>query len=139
MDEAHIVAITSWPLLTTVTQVLSFLGLVGFYRRFVWDFNTIAAPLHELTNARVLFHWGLAQQEAFDALKSKLTQAPLLQLLDFDKTFEPECDASDIGIQGVLIQGGNEGLMTIGELTVMYDHAIRLIHGTHHALLLKVA
>jgi hypothetical protein len=106
MDEAHIVAITSWPLLTTVTQVLSFLGLVGFYRRFVWDFNTIAAPLHELTNARVLFHWGLAQQEAFDALKSKLTQAPLLQLLDFDKTFEPECDASDIGIQGVLIQGG---------------------------------
>src|SRR5207244_3482548 len=55
---------------------------------------------------RVSFRWGPAQQRAFDALKSTLTQAPLLQLLDFDKTFELECDASDIGIGGVLIQGG---------------------------------
>jgi hypothetical protein len=54
----------------------------------------------------VPFRWGPSQQQAFDALKSKLTQAPLLQLPDFDKTFELECDASDIGIGGVLIQGG---------------------------------
>jgi hypothetical protein len=106
MDEAKIVAITSWPLPTTVTQVRSFLGLAGFYRRFVRDFSTIATPLHELTKNRVSFHWGPSQQQAFDALKSKLTQAPLLQLPDFDKTFELECDASSIGIGGVLIQGG---------------------------------
>jgi hypothetical protein len=72
----------------------------------VRDFSTIAAPLHELTKNGVPFRWGLAQQQAFDALKSKLTQAPMLQLPDFDKTFELECDASDIGIGGVLIQGG---------------------------------
>ena len=106
MDEAKIVAITSWPLPTTVTQVRSFLGLAGFYRRFVRDFSTIAAPLHELTKNGVSFRWGPSQQQAFDALKSKLTQAPLLQLPDFDKTFELECDASGIGIGGVLIQGG---------------------------------
>jgi hypothetical protein len=106
MDEAKIVAITSWPLLTTITQVRSFLGLAGFYRRFVRVFSTIAAPLHKLTNNGVPFRWGPAQQQAFDALKSKLTQAPLLQLPDFDKTFELECDASGIGIGGVLIQGG---------------------------------
>jgi hypothetical protein len=52
------------------------------------------------------FVGGPAQQQAFDALKSKLTQAPLLQLPNFDKTFELECDASGIGIGGVLIQGG---------------------------------
>jgi hypothetical protein len=52
------------------------------------------------------FRWGPAQQQAFDALKSKLTQAPLLQLPDFEKTFELECDASRIEIGGVLIQGG---------------------------------
>ena len=70
------------------------------------DFSTIAAPLHELTKNGVSFRWGPSQQQAFDALKSKLTQAPLLQLPDFDKTFELECDASGIGIGGVLIQGG---------------------------------
>jgi hypothetical protein len=106
MDEEKNVAITSWPLLTTVTQVRSFLGLAGFYKRFVWDFSTIAAPLHELTKNGVPFRGGPAQKQAFDALKSKLTQAPLLQLPDFDKTFELECDASGIGIGGVLIQGG---------------------------------
>jgi hypothetical protein len=58
MDEAKIVAIASWPLLTTVTQVQSFLGLVGFYRRFVRGFSTIAAPLHELTKNGVPFRWG---------------------------------------------------------------------------------
>jgi hypothetical protein len=57
MDEAKIVAITSWPLPTTVTQVRSFLDLAGFYMRFVRDFSTIAAPLHELTNNGVSFRW----------------------------------------------------------------------------------
>jgi hypothetical protein len=54
----------------------------------------------------VPFQWEQAQQQAFDALKSKLTQAPLLQLPNFEKTFELECDASGISIGGVLIQGG---------------------------------
>jgi hypothetical protein len=106
VDEVKIVAITSWPLPTTVMQVQSFLGLAGFYRRFVQDFSTIAALLHGFTKNGVPFQWGPAQQQAFDALKSKLAQAPLLQLPDFEKTFELECDASGIGIGGVLIQGG---------------------------------
>jgi hypothetical protein len=72
----------------------------------VLDFSIIAAPLHGLTNNGVPFQWGPIQQQAFDAFKSKLTQAPLLQLPDFEKTFELECDASGIGIGGVLIQGG---------------------------------
>jgi hypothetical protein len=55
VDEAKIVAITSWPLLTTVTQARSFLGLAGFYRCFVRDFSTIAAPLHGLTKNGVPF------------------------------------------------------------------------------------
>jgi hypothetical protein len=106
VDKAKIVAITSWPLPTTITQVRSFLGLPGFYQRFVRDFSTIAAPLHRLTKNGVPFQWGPAQQQAFGALKSKLTQAPLLQLPNFEKTFELECDASEIGIGGVLIQVG---------------------------------
>jgi hypothetical protein len=104
MDEMKIEVIKSWPLPQTITHVRSFLGLVGFYCRFVKDFSTIAVPLHELTKKGVMFHWGEAQQKSFETLRDKLLHAPLLQLPDFGKTFELECDASAIGIGGVLMQ-----------------------------------
>ncbi|KAK1649222.1 hypothetical protein QYE76_067027 [Lolium multiflorum] len=106
VDPAKIEAIESWPQPKTVTQVRSFLGLAGFYRRFVKDFGSIAAPLNELTKKDVPFVWGDAQQEAFMILKDKLTHAPLLQLPNFNKTFELECDASGSGLGGVLLQEG---------------------------------
>jgi hypothetical protein len=87
-----------------LSQVRSFLGLAGFYRHFVKDFNTIAAPLNELTKKGVPFSWGTQQENAFDMLKDKLTHAPLLQLPNFNKTFELECDASRIGLGDVLLQ-----------------------------------
>jgi hypothetical protein len=58
VDESKVHAIQSWPTPLTVTQVQCFLGLAGFYHRFVKDFSTIAAPLHELTKKGVSFHWG---------------------------------------------------------------------------------
>jgi hypothetical protein len=106
VDPAKIEAIKNWPQPKTVAQVRSFLGLAGFYRRFVKHFGSIAAPLNELTKKDVPFVWGDAQQEAFLILKDKLTHAPLLQLPDFNKTFELECDASGIGLGGVLLQEG---------------------------------
>jgi hypothetical protein len=69
-------------------------------------FSTIAAPLNDLTKKFVSFHWGVAQDHAFHTLIDKLAHAPLLQLLDFSKTFELECNASEIGIGGVLLQEG---------------------------------
>ena len=104
--KAKIEAIESWSQPKTVTQVRSFLGLAGFYRRFVRDFSTIAAPLNELTKKDVPFVSGTAQEEDFTVLKDKLTHAPLLQLPEFNKTFELECDASGIGLGGVLLQDG---------------------------------
>src|SRR3954449_3759360 len=106
VDKAKIEAIESWPQPKTVTQVRSFLGLAGFYRRFVKDFSTIAAPLNELTKKDVPFVWGAAQDIAFDTLKRLLTAAPLLELPDFSKHFEVECDASGIRTGGVLMQEG---------------------------------
>ena len=106
VDKAKIEAIESWPQPKMVTQVRSFLGLAGFYRSFVRDFSTIAAPLNELTKKDVPFVWGTSLEEAFTVLKDKLTHAPLLQLPDFNKTFELECDASGIGLGGVLLQDG---------------------------------
>jgi hypothetical protein len=72
----------------------------------VRDFSTIAAPLNDLMKKDVLFYWGVAQEHSFNTLIDKLTHAPLLQLSNFGKTFELECDASGIGIGGVLLQEG---------------------------------
>jgi hypothetical protein len=86
-----------------VRQVISILGLASFYHRFVKDFSTIAAPINELTKKDVPFHWGATQAKAFEELKMKLKTTPLLALSDFGKTFEIECDASGVGIGGVLM------------------------------------
>jgi hypothetical protein len=69
----------------------------------VKDFSTIAAPINELTKKEVPFQWGAAQEKAFEELKIMLTTTPLLALPDFGKTFEIECDASGIGIGGVIM------------------------------------
>ena len=73
------------------------MDLPVFYRRFVRDFSSIAAPLHELTKKGAPFAWGDSLEVAFNTLKDKLTHAPLLQFPDFNKVFELECDASGIG------------------------------------------
>jgi hypothetical protein len=106
VDEAKIEAIKSWLIPTTLTQLQSFLGLAGFYQCFMRDFSTIAAPLNDLMKKGILFHWGAAQDQDFYTLIDKLTHAPLLQLPDFGKIFELECDTSGIGIGSVLLQQG---------------------------------
>ena len=71
VDEEKIKAIREWLPPQNVSQVRSFLGLAGFYRRFVKNFSTIAAPINELTKKEVPFHWGETQERAFEDLKMK--------------------------------------------------------------------
>ena len=104
VDESKINAIKTWPQPTNLQQVRSFLGLTGFYRRFVKDFSTIASPLHALSKKNAPFVWGPSQDTAFNELKSLLTHDLILALPNFEKTFEVHCDASGTGIAGVLMQ-----------------------------------
>jgi hypothetical protein len=104
VDHAKVEAIHGWPIPKNLSQERSFLGIAGFYRCFVMDLSTITAPLNQHTKKGVPFSWCTRQGNAFDMLKYKLTHAPLLQLPNFIKTFELECDASGIGLAGVLLQ-----------------------------------
>ena len=107
VDPEKIKAIQEWPIPQNVGDVRSFHGLANFYRRFVPNFSSLASPLNELVKKDAPFCWTEKQEQAFKRLKAQLTNAPILALPNFAKTFELECDASRVGIGVVLLQGGH--------------------------------
>ena len=96
--------IREWLPPTNITQLQSFLGAVGYYRKFIHNFASIAKPLFKLLKKGVKFTWESAQQESFNELKRRLITAPILSMPDFNKQFIIRTDASKDGIGGVLIQ-----------------------------------
>jgi hypothetical protein len=104
MDADKVAAISTWPQPRSARGVRGFLGLAGYYRKFIRDFGLIAAPLTRLLR-RDAFSWDKEAEDAFQALKRALTTGPILQMPDFDKLFIVDCDASGVGFGAVLHQG----------------------------------
>nr|GFA64765.1 putative reverse transcriptase domain-containing protein [Tanacetum cinerariifolium] len=101
---SKIEAAKNWKPLRTLSKVCSFLGLAGYYRRFIKNFSNIAKLLTILTQKSKTFDWSEEQENAFQTLKDKLCNAPVLALLDGPKDFVVYCDTFRLGLGCVLMQ-----------------------------------
>jgi hypothetical protein len=106
-DPNKIRVIQDWPTPKCVKDVRSFLGMAGYYRKFVAGFGIISKPLTNLLWKNIVFVWNDETQQAFNVLKTALTQAPVLAVPDFSKPFVVETDASGMGVGAVLQQQGH--------------------------------
>ena len=102
-------AVKQWPTPTNIKEVQSFLGLCNYYRWFVEDYSKIAAPLTDLTHKDTLFLWTSWTSEAFEELKKRMTEAPILCIPDPERPFTVTTDASDFVVGAVLMQDQGQG------------------------------
>lgn len=108
-DPSKVEAINNFPVPRTVRQVRSFLGMCGWYSRYMSGFAAIASPITDLLGKHAKFIWTEEAQIAFDELKTRLTSAPVLSHPDFERPFVIQCDASKTGVGGVLYQLDEKG------------------------------
>lgn len=102
--------INNWLPPSNITEVRSFLGAIGYYRKFIANFATIAQPLFNLTKTGIKFEWSERANESFKSLKEKMINAPILQLPNFNIPFIIRTDASTEGIGGALLQTDDDKL-----------------------------
>nr|GEZ49387.1 putative reverse transcriptase domain-containing protein [Tanacetum cinerariifolium] len=104
VEPAKIQVVKDWASSTTPTEVRQFLGLVGYYQRFIKDFLKIAKSLTILTQKNKKYIWGENQESAFQLLKQKMGEAPILALPEENDDFVVYCDASHQGLEAMLMQ-----------------------------------
>jgi hypothetical protein len=104
MDPSKVQEVMDWKPPKSVHQICSFLGLAGYYCRFIPDFSRIAKPMTELFTKGVKFVWSKDCDKAFHTLREYLTSAPVLTQPNMSKPFEVFCDASGTGLGCVFMQ-----------------------------------
>lgn len=108
-DPSKVQSIADFPVPSTVRQVRRFLGMAGWYQRFIRNFSAVASPMTDLVGKSGKFTWTPDAQAAFEQLKSCLSSAPILQQPDFTLPFFIQCDASTVGVGSVLYQIMSDG------------------------------
>ncbi|GJV15236.1 putative reverse transcriptase domain-containing protein [Tanacetum coccineum] len=122
VDPAKIESIKDWAYPKSPTEIRQFLGLAGYYRRFIEGFSKIAKPITKLTQKKVKFNRGDKEEVVFQLLKQKLCSAPVLALPDGSKDFIAYCDASIKGLGDVLMQREKRHYLYGTKCTVFTDH-----------------
>lgn len=107
IDPKKIKAIQEWPVPKSIVQLRGFLGLAGYYRRFIKHFAQLSYTLNLLLNGHQVFSWNAVAQQAFDSRKQALSLAHVLVLCNFNQDFIIETDASNTDIGAILIQNGH--------------------------------
>lgn len=102
--QAKISVILNFPRPTSKKQLMRFLGMAGYYRKFCPNFSTITEPLTTLLKKNVRFVWTENCEIAFEKLKAMLVSAPVLSAPNFERPFKLAVDASDVAVGGVLLQ-----------------------------------
>eukprot|EP01018_Ginkgo_biloba_P010322 Gb_18698 [translate_table: standard] len=106
IDPSKIQTIMNWPRPSNLTEVRSFVGAYQYLHKFIPHFSNIATPLHALTKGETKFVWTKTQEQAFNTLKQKICEAPVLGLSNLQNPFEIEADASGYAIGAILMQDG---------------------------------
>jgi hypothetical protein len=106
VDPSKVKDVLNWKPPSTVFEIYSFLGLAGYYRRFIEGFSKLAKPMIALLEKNAKFIWSEKCQANFEEFKKKLTTTPVLILLDLSKSFSIYCDASRQGLGCALMQEG---------------------------------
>lgn len=109
MDPGKLKGIQDWPTPTTVKQVRGFLGFGNFYRRFIQHFSELEKPLNNLLKKEQKFEWTNECQQAFENLKKRFTEEPVLMMPDQTRPFQIETDASKYATGAVLTQMDTNG------------------------------
>jgi RNase H-like domain found in reverse transcriptase len=104
MDAVKLGGIRDWPVPTTLIQTQSFLGLGNFYQKFISHYSKLAQPLNDLTKKDKKFEWTTECQEAFDTIKKRFMEEPVLLMPDQSRPFQIESDASKVATGAVLTQ-----------------------------------
>lgn len=143
-DQKNIEAVLNFKVPTTKKQVRAFLGLTGFYRKFIQNFAEIALPLTKLTKKDVKFNWSMEADQAYKSLKQSLISDPCLRLPRFDKPFAIATDASSYALGCVLLQDDEDGFqhpiacasrkLSDSELrySVFEKEALGIVFGVNH-------
>jgi hypothetical protein len=107
VDPSKVKDVLSWKTLQNVSDIKSYLGLAGYYKRFIEGFSKISKPMTELLAKGKTFEWMPRHETSFQELKKRLTTAPVLTMHDVEKLFSIYCDASSQGLGCVLMQDGH--------------------------------